>query len=121
MELGFATIETRLDEIFANFPSRPAGWLLRFLLLPFGARRRGPSDRLTQACAEILLNPSAARDRLTVDIFHGIGDDGVARLERAFALTVAAEPLRERLRRTPVRHIHHARLQALINDAAAPP
>ena len=28
-----------------------------FCLLPFGARRRGPSDRLTQACAEILLEP----------------------------------------------------------------
>ena len=51
--------------------------------LPFGARRRGPSDRMTQACAEILLNPSAARDRLTVDIFHGIGDDGVAALARS--------------------------------------
>ena len=86
MQSGFATIEARLDEIFANFPNRPAAWLLRFLTLPFGAHRRGPSDRLTQACADILLNPSAARERLTVDIFHGIGDDGVARLERAFAL-----------------------------------
>ena len=119
MDKGFATIEIRLDEIFANFPNRPAAWLLRFLLLPFGARRRGPSDRLTQACADILLNPSAARDRLTVDIFHGIGDDGVARLERAFALTVAAAPLRERLRRAHVRDIDQARRQALINDTEA--
>ena len=119
MDKGFATIEIRLDEIFANFPNRPAAWLLRFLLLPFGARRRGPSDRLTQACADILLNPSAARDRLTVDIFHGVGDDGVARLERAFALTVAAAPLRERLRRAHVRDIDQARRQALINDAEA--
>ena len=119
MQSGFAAIEARLDEIFANFPNRPAAWLLRFLLLPFGARRRGPSDRLTQACAEILLNPSAARDRLLVDLFPGIGDDGIARLERAFALVTAAEPLRERLRRARVRDIDQAKRQALINDAEA--
>jgi len=28
------------------------------------------SDRLTRACAEILLNPSATRERLTVDPRH---------------------------------------------------
>src|SRR5450631_1961394 len=81
MAQGFATIEMRLDEIIANFPSRPAAWLLRFLLLPFGARALGPSDVLTQACAAILLEPSAARDRLTVDIYHGADDGGVGRLD----------------------------------------
>ena len=47
MESSFATIETRFDEIIANFPVRPVGWLLRFFILPFGRRRRGPSDRVT--------------------------------------------------------------------------
>ena len=93
MEQGFATIEARFDEIFANFPNRPVAWLLRFLLLPLGPRRRGPSDRLTQACADILLAPSATRDRLTVDIFHGTGDDGLARLERAFGLSFDVDDL----------------------------
>src|SRR5207248_1879078 len=75
METGSAVIESRFDEIFANLPNRPVGWLLRFLLLPFGVWRRGPSDRLIQICAEILLSPSATRDRLTLDISHGVGDD----------------------------------------------
>jgi len=119
MEDGFATIEARLDSIFANFPNRPAAWLLRFLLLPLGLTRRGPSDRATQACAEILLNPSATRERLTVDIFHGTGDDGLARLERAFALTVATAPLRDRLHQAHIRDIDKARAQGLINDAEA--
>src|SRR5204862_6796566 len=79
----------------------------------------GPSDRLTHACADILLAPSAARDRLTVDLFHGIGDDGLARLERAFALTIAAAPLRERLHKWRVRDVDAARKQGLINDAEA--
>jgi acyl-CoA dehydrogenase len=119
LEAGFATIEARFDEIFANFPNRPVAWLLRFLLLPLGPRRRGPSDRLTQACAQLLLAPSATRDRLTADIFHGTGDDPVVRLERAFRLRVETEPLRDRMRKARVRDIAQARRQGLINDAEA--
>ena len=74
---------------------------------------------MTQACAEILLAPSATRDRLTVDLFHGTGDDGVARLERAFALTVAVQPLRDRMRAAHLRDIEEAQRQGLINDAEA--
>ncbi|HZE46140.1 MAG TPA: acyl-CoA dehydrogenase domain-containing protein, partial [Xanthobacteraceae bacterium] len=119
MESGFATIETRLDEILTNFPVRPVAWMLRFFVLPFGVRRRGPSDRLTQACAELLLEPSLTRDRLTVDIFHGEGDDGLARLDRAFEHAVATQLLHERLRKAHVRDIDKARQQGLINDAEA--
>jgi acyl-CoA dehydrogenase len=119
METGSAVIEARLDEILSNLPNRPAAWLLRFLVLPFGLRRRGPADRVTQACAETLLSPSATRDRLTVDIFHGAGDDPVARLERAFALTIAAQPLRERLRRAHVSEPAKALAQGLISEAEA--
>jgi acyl-CoA dehydrogenase len=119
MEAGFATIEARFDAIFANLPNRPAAWWLRFMLLPFGLRWRGPSDRLTQACAEILLAPSPARERLTVDIFHSTGDDGVARLERAFARVVATQPVRDRLHRARVRDVDDARRQGLITEAEA--
>jgi len=119
MECGFATIEARFDAIFANFPNRPVAWLLRVLLLPLGLRRRGPSDRLTRGCAEILLNPSATRERLTVDIFHGTGDDGLARLERAFARVVATQPLRDRLHTAHIRDVAKARLEGLISDAEA--
>jgi acyl-CoA dehydrogenase len=119
METGFATIEARFDAIFANFPNRPVAWLLRVLLLPLGLRRRGPSDRLTQVCADILLNPSATRERLTVDIFHGTGDDGLARLERAFARVVATQPLRDRLHTAHIRDVAKARLEGLISDAEA--
>jgi acyl-CoA dehydrogenase len=118
-ESGFAAIAMRFDEIFANFPNRPAGWLMRFLLLPFGRRHRGPSDRLTRTCAEILLAPSATRERLTAGISHGRGDEGLARLERAFALTVAAQPLRDRLHRAHISDPDEARRQGLISDAEA--
>jgi acyl-CoA dehydrogenase len=119
METGLATIEARFDAIFANLPNRPAAWWLRFMLLPFGLRWRGPPDRLTQACAEILLAPSPARERLTVDIFHGIGDDGVARLERAFARVVATQAMRDRMHKAHVRDVDQARRQGLISEAEA--
>jgi acyl-CoA dehydrogenase len=119
MASGFATIETRLDEIFANFPSRSVAGLLRFILLPFGKRHRGPSDALTQACAAILLEPSAARDRLTVGLFHGSGDEGVARLDRAFAMVIATQASRDRMRKAHVHDIAEARTGNLLNDAEA--
>src|SRR5262249_61485372 len=61
----------------------------------------------------------ATRERLTVDIFHGTGDEGLARLERAFALTVATQPLRERLHTAHIRDVEAARQEGLINEAEA--
>jgi len=119
MAQGFATIEMRIDEILVNFPNRPAAWLLRFLLFPFGTRTLGPSDALTQACAAILLAPSAARDRLTVDVYRGVDNGGVAQLDRAFALISAVQPLRDRLRQAHVHDVAAARQRGLINDAEA--
>jgi acyl-CoA dehydrogenase len=116
METSFATIETRFDEIIANFPVRPVAWLLRFFIQPLGRRRRGPSDRVTDACAEIITNPSAARDRLTVDLFHPDNEraNGIALLERAFALTVAVQPIRDRMHAAHVRDIDQAVQQSTI-------
>jgi len=116
MEEGFATIEARFDAIFRNFPNRPVAWWLRFVLLPFGVRCRGPSDRLTQTCAKILLAPSATRERLTVDIFHGGGEEPLARLERAFDLVIDTALLRDRMRNA---NIDAALAQRLITAAEA--
>ncbi|MEJ8571073.1 acyl-CoA dehydrogenase [Microbaculum marinum] len=96
MEEGMATIETSFDQVLANFPSRVTAWFLR-LFMPMG-RRRGPSDALTQACADILMEPSATRDRLTAGLYLGGEGDSIHALERAFALVVETEPIRRKLR-----------------------
>jgi acyl-CoA dehydrogenase len=119
LEAGLVTIATRLDEIFANFPNRAVARLLRFIIQPFGPRRRGPSDALTRVCANILLEPSATRDRLTIDLFHPQDGGGLANLENAFALVVAAQPLRDRMNKARVREIDLARKQGLINESEA--
>ncbi|MGB3810720.1 MAG: acyl-CoA dehydrogenase [Parvibaculum sp.] len=116
MEAGFATIEARLDETIANFPNRPAAWLLRLFTLPYGPRRHGPADKTTQACAGILLAPSAARDRLTAGIFHGLGDDGLARLERAFVLVTEAQDVQARLHKADIDDWQVALKQGIITE-----
>ena len=118
MEASFSTIEIRFDEIIANFPIRPVAWLMRFLIQPLGPRRRGPSDRVIDRCAEIIASPGAARDRLTVDLFHpddGEHPNGIALLERAFAMTVAVQPFRDRMHAARVRDIDQAVQLGTIN------
>jgi acyl-CoA dehydrogenase len=125
MESSFAVIETRFDEVIANFPVRPVAWLLRFLVQPFGPRRRGPSDRVMIECAEIITNPCASRDRLTVDLFNsrnvaGEHKDGVAILAHAFELVVAAQPIRDKMHAARVRDTDKALKQGTISaDEAA--
>ena len=112
-------METRLDEIIVNFPSRPVAWLLRFIILPFGRRQRGPSDRLTAICAKILTVPSATRDRLTAGLFRAGGREATALLERAFDMTIAVQPLRDRMRTARVHDIETAQRQGVINAQEA--
>jgi acyl-CoA dehydrogenase len=123
MEASFATIETRFDELLANFPVRPVAWLLRFLIQPIGPRRRGPSDRITDRCADLITHPSVARDRLTVDLYHPAESEtnnGIALVEHAFALVAAAQPIRDRMSTVRVRDVDQAVKQRTINaDEAA--
>jgi acyl-CoA dehydrogenase len=119
IDSGLVTVAARLDEIFTNFPNRFIAGVLRFLIQPLGPRRRGPRDALTHACASLILEPSSARDRLIVDIFHPADDNGLAQLERAFKLTVATEPSRDRMHKAHIRDIAQARELDLIDDDEA--
>jgi acyl-CoA dehydrogenase len=116
---GFRTIELKFNEILDNLPNRPAAWLLRPFVLPFGVIRGGPRDRTTHACAEILLQPSAARDRLTAGLYLGSGDDAIARLERAFRLVIETQPEHDRLRRLGLVDWRAAVDQGLLSQAGA--
>ena len=103
MTSGFRTIENRFSEILANLPNRFVAVILKFLVQPFGARVLGPSDGVVQQCAQLVLEPSAARDRLTSDLSLIDDDRGVARLEKAFVLVTGTEDIAKRMRAA---HIH---------------
>jgi acyl-CoA dehydrogenase len=97
MASGFRTIENRFAEILANLPNRFVAVILKFLIQPFGARVLGPSDVVVHQCAQLVLEHSAARDRLTPDLSHVEDDRGVARLEKAFLLVTGAEAIAKQM------------------------
>jgi acyl-CoA dehydrogenase len=122
LEASLATIEQRFDELIMNFPVRPVAWIMRFLIQPMSPSSRGPSDRVTRACADLISNPGPARDRLMVDLYETKpgATDCVALLKRAFALTVAVQPLRDRMRKGHIRDIDQALASRTITaDEAA--
>ncbi len=96
-EDSFKRIQTALDEVIANLPSRWAAALLRVLTLP-GATRRGPSDSLTEACGDLIYEPSATRDRITGHIHMGCNSDGVRVLNDCYAKVIEHAPVMKRLR-----------------------
>ncbi|HEC18606.1 MAG TPA: acyl-CoA dehydrogenase [Gammaproteobacteria bacterium] len=98
-EYSLYAMQHSLDGLLKNFPSRPAAWLLRLLSLPLGKPYAGPSDRLGHQCADLLLAPSEARERLTRGLYIPTEEgQSLAVLEQAFALQVALEPLEKKVR-----------------------
>jgi acyl-CoA dehydrogenase len=79
----------------------------------------GPSDRVTHLCAQLVLEPSAARDRLTPDLSHVDDDRGLARLEKAFLLVTAAEDIARRIRAAHIRDGQEAVDKGVITQAEA--
>ena len=110
MANGIRTIENRFAEVLANLPNRPVAWLLKFIVQPLGANPLGPSDKMVHRCAQMVLEPSAARDRLTSGLYQPPADDDgpLARLERAFRLVTANDALEKRLRAARVRDWNEA-------------
>jgi acyl-CoA dehydrogenase len=95
-DCGLARIETALDGFLRNFPNRPVALVLRLVTLPWGVRERGSADRVTQACAALLMRHDAVRERIAAGVFRGCSNDGIDRVERAFALVHEVAPLRRK-------------------------
>ena len=117
MASGFRTIENRFAEILANLPNRFVAVMLKFLIQPFGARVTGPSDRVVHQCAELVLEPSAARDRLTPDLSAVDDDGGIARLEKAFRLVTAADDVARQMRAARLHDWKEAVKKGVITQA----
>ena len=119
MASGFKTIENRFAEILANLPNRFVAVILKFLIQPFGARVLGPSDRVVHQCAQLVLEPSAARDRLTPDLAFVEDDGGVARLEKAFLLVTGAEDIAKQMRAARLHDPKEAVKKGVITQSEA--
>jgi acyl-CoA dehydrogenase len=68
-------------------------------------------------CAQMILEPSASRDRLTPDLSHVDDDRGLARLEKAFLLVTSAEDIAKRMRTAKIRDWKDAVAKGVITQA----
>jgi len=92
-------IQMRLDEVLSNLPARAVAWLLRSVAFPWGRFRRPPSDRLTHACAALVLAPGAARERLSTGIYvNRSPSDATGRMEAAFSAAVERDEIESKIR-----------------------
>ncbi|MEO3997269.1 acyl-CoA dehydrogenase [Mesorhizobium sp. CAU 1732] len=116
---GNERIAVAFDGVLQNLPARWAAWAVRIVAFPFGIAHRAPPDRLTNQVAEMLLRPSAQRDRLTPGIYLGEGreDHALAHLEEAFRLVVAVEPIEKKMRDAKLRDATAARDAGVISAA----
>jgi acyl-CoA dehydrogenase len=100
VEYSLYRVQEALDEILRNFPLKAMGLGLRWLVFPLGRPFRYPNDRHGHGVARVLLEPAAARDRLTEGIYADPRpDDVTGRMEYALELAVRAEPIEARLRK----------------------
>jgi acyl-CoA dehydrogenase len=67
-------------------------------------------------CAQLVLEPSAARDRLTPDLSDIDDDGGIARLEKAFLLVTGAEDIAKKMRAARLHDWREAAKQGVITQ-----
>ena len=98
---SFFRIQVAMDGVLANFPNRPLAWLLRVLVFPKGLTLNAPSDAMGHAVAQLLLSPSAARDRLTAGIYLPQDEtEIIGRLEAALKAVIDADAVDAAVKRS---------------------
>ncbi len=82
------------DGVIRNFPNALVRWLLSALIFPLGMRLSPPADCIGHQIATLMMQPGAARDRLTAGMYLPDDEkDAVGALEAALASTLLCEPL----------------------------
>ncbi|HJS37692.1 MAG TPA: acyl-CoA dehydrogenase [Burkholderiales bacterium] len=88
-----------IDQVLSNFPVKALATLLRWTIFPLGMPFRPPLDSRNHECARLVLEPGAARDRLTAGVYLPRGEaDATGVLESAFLASVACEPIEKKFR-----------------------
>ena len=92
-------IQESFDEILKNFPNRTLSWILRVLIFPLGKRFSKPDDKLNAKIAQLMLEPTASRDRLTQGAFiTPVEGNMTAALQDALLKSIAAEPIEKMIK-----------------------
>src|SRR6202453_428222 len=91
--------QEQLHLFLRNFPNRPLAAIMRLLIFPRGLTYFPPSDRLGRDIVELIMNPTAARERLTQHIYKTPqAHNPLGLLQEALILSTMAESLEKRIR-----------------------
>ncbi len=92
-------LQVAMDGIIANFPSRIVSLMLRVIVFPRGLTLTQPTDQMGHEVAELLIQPSAARNRLIAGIYLPKDEnDLIGKLEAGMHAVIAAEPVEAKVR-----------------------
>jgi acyl-CoA dehydrogenase len=91
--------QEQLHLFLRNFPNRPLAAFMRLLIFPRGLTYFPPSDRLGRDIADLIMHPTAARERLSRDIYKTQeSHNPLGLLQEALILSTMAESLEKRIR-----------------------
>jgi acyl-CoA dehydrogenase len=91
--------QEQLHLFLRNFPNRPLAMFMRLCIFPRGLAYSPPSDKLGHAIGELIMNPTATRDRLSAQIYKTpAAHNPLGLLQQALILAATAEPLEKRIR-----------------------
>jgi len=91
--------QEQLHQFLRNFPNRPLAAFMRLVIFPRGLTYFPPSDRLGRAIVDLVMNPTAARERLSESIYKTQeSGNPLGMLQEALILSTLAEPLEKRMR-----------------------
>jgi acyl-CoA dehydrogenase len=91
--------QEQLHLFLRNFPNRPLAAFMRLFIFPRGLTYFPPSDRLGRDIVDLIMNPCAARERLTRHIYKAQEPNNpLGMLQQALLLTAEAEGLEKRIR-----------------------
>ncbi|OGT42963.1 MAG: acyl-CoA dehydrogenase [Gammaproteobacteria bacterium RIFCSPHIGHO2_12_FULL_40_19] len=87
-------IQERFNDIINNFPNRWLALILRICIFPLGKRFTKPSDKLNHKISQLLMAPTATRQRLCEGAFlSNVKENILAEIQDALIKTIAAEPI----------------------------
>src|SRR5882757_3669610 len=91
--------QEQLHLFLRNFPNRPLAALMRLLIFPRGLTYSPPSDALGSDIVDLIMNPTATRERLSAYIYKTQQTHNpLGQLQEALILSTMAEPLEKRIR-----------------------
>jgi acyl-CoA dehydrogenase len=91
--------QEQLHGFLRNFPNQFIGGVMRALILPRGRAYSAPGDRLGRKLADLVTNPTQARERLCQYIYSTLEPGNpLGLLQEALVLAGTAEPIEKRIR-----------------------